>query len=200
MKFKVFKGYQGLGDLTTRYARYASIVFLVPITITSALAHEPFNAEELQWLKLKPIVYFSIHEKNAIHLRPGDGKESAGTYHQLLNQLQQHTQQQYLAVWRKGDDDGLKDISQGNVDFIIDPPYDWLLHHSASPFDSILAKTIHSPSVLPSATPLFIDKTVFIFSFTLVLISLALAYWIWNLKQLHRGQVGMVQNLVKQKS
>ena len=199
MKFKAFIGHLRLGDLNANCAGCASIVFLVLSTFTSALAHEPFNAEELQWLKLKPIVHFSIHEKNAIHLHPGDGKESAGAYHQLLSQLQQHTQQQYLAVWRKGDDDGLKDISQGKVDFIIDPPYAWLLHHSASPFDSILAKTIHSPSDLPSDTPLFIDQTVFIFSFTLVLISLALAYWIWSLKQLHRGQVGMVQNLVKQK-
>ena len=199
MKFKALIGYQRLGYLTTGFAGTVPIVFLLLSTFTSALAHEPFNAEELQWLKLKPIVYFSIHEKNAIHLHPGDGKESVGTYRQLLNQLQQHTQQQYLAVWRRGDDDGLKDISQGKVDFIIDPPYAWLLHHSASSFDSILAKTIHSPSVSPSATPFFTDKTIFIFCFTLALISLTLVYWIWSLKQQHRGQAGIVQSLVKQK-
>lgn len=199
MKIQVLMGRQGLVCLSANYAWLISLAFLLLSSVTSALAHDPFNTEELQWLKLKPIVHFSIHEKNAMHLHPGDSKEPAGAYHQLLTQLQQHTQQQYLAVWRKGDDDGLKDISQGKVDFIIDPPYAWLLHHSASPFDSILAKTIHGPLVSHSAAPAFTDQALLIVGFTFVLISLTLVYWIWNLKKQHRGQAGIVQNLVDQK-
>ena len=184
------------------YASLFQLVFAVIFLLsglTSALAHDPFNADETQWIKSKPIVRFSIHEKNALQLHPGDGKESAGSFHQLLNQLRGHTQQQYQALWRKGADDGLSDLSQGKVDFIIDPPYAWLVHHSASPLDSILVKTILHTSPQHAPAGLVGHQLVFIISFVLTLLSLALAYWIWSLKQLHRGQASIVKNLVEQK-
>jgi two-component system sensor histidine kinase EvgS len=68
------------------------------------------------------VVRFSIHEKYAPYLNPSSERQSAAPFMALLSKIEGCTRQQYVPVWRKTDQEGLKQLSKGEVDFIIDPP------------------------------------------------------------------------------
>ena len=82
----------------------------------------PFSAAEQSWIDAHPIVRFSIHEKYAPYLAQSNNREGTGPFKALLSQIEECTHQQYLPVWRKTDLEGLRQLSKGEVDFIIDPP------------------------------------------------------------------------------
>lgn len=91
--------------------------------IYTGLAHAgPFSASEQSWIDAHPVVRFSIHEKYAPYLNPSSDRQGAAPFIALLSKMQECTRQQYLPVWRKTDQEGLKQLGKGEVDFIIDPP------------------------------------------------------------------------------
>jgi two-component system sensor histidine kinase EvgS len=91
--------------------------------IYTGLAHAgPFSALEQSWIDAHPVVRFSIHEKYAPYLNPSDHRPGAAPFMALLSKIQECTRQQYLPVWRKTDQEGLKQLGKGEVDFMIDPP------------------------------------------------------------------------------
>lgn len=92
---------------------YCSTVFAHHIELSTA---------EQAWIKSKPVVYFSIHEKHAPYLLPLDQSEVIGVYQALLNALYQQTQQQYKPVWRSSDANLTQLLSTQSIDFVIDPP------------------------------------------------------------------------------
>lgn len=83
---------------------------------------EPFNATEKLWIDANPIVRFSIHEKYAPYLSESGNLGKAGVFKGLLSKLEGCTRQQFVPVWRKSDQDGLRQLADGEVKFIIDPP------------------------------------------------------------------------------
>jgi two-component system sensor histidine kinase EvgS len=82
----------------------------------------PFSAAEQSWIDAHPIVRFSIHEKYAAYLAASNNPIGSGPFKALLEKIEECTRQQYVPVWRKTDSEGLKQLSKGEVDFIIDPP------------------------------------------------------------------------------
>jgi two-component system sensor histidine kinase EvgS len=91
--------------------------------IYGGLVHAgPFSAVEQSWIDAHPVVRFSIHEKYAPYLAESNKGYSAGPFRALLAKMEECTRQQYVPVWRKLDSEGLKQLSKGEVDFIIDPP------------------------------------------------------------------------------
>ena len=80
-----------------------------------------FSPKEQWWIDAHPVVHFSIHEKYAPYLNSSkDGKH--GVFQAVLTSLGKFTQQQYLPRWRSTDQEGLHQLANGEVDFIIDPP------------------------------------------------------------------------------
>ena len=79
------------------------------------------SSTEQQWIDAHPVVRFSIHEKYAPYLEVNEWGE-AGVFHNLLSKLGQFTKQEFLPKWRKSDQEGLRQLANGEVDFIIDPP------------------------------------------------------------------------------
>ena len=91
--------------------------------ISTGLVHAgPFSTAEQSWIDAHPVVRFSIHEKYAPYLNPSSQQQGAAPFMALLSKMEECTRQQYLPVWRKTDQDGLKQLDKGEVDFIIDPP------------------------------------------------------------------------------
>ena len=91
--------------------------------IYTGLAHAgPFSASEQLWIDAHPVVRFSIHEKYAPYLNLSSKQQGAAPFMALLSKMEECTQQQYVPVWRKSDQEGLKQLGKGEVDFIIDPP------------------------------------------------------------------------------
>jgi len=91
--------------------------------IYAGLAHAgSFSTAEQSWIDAHPVVRFSIHEKYAPYLNPSSDQQSAAPFMALLSKIEECTRQQYLPVWRKTDQEGLKQLNKGEVDFIIDPP------------------------------------------------------------------------------
>ena len=82
----------------------------------------PFSASEQSWIDAHPVVRFSIHEKYAPYLNQTNQQEGTAPFKALISKIEECTRQQYVAVWRKSDQEGLKQLSKGEVDFIIDPP------------------------------------------------------------------------------
>jgi two-component system, NarL family, sensor histidine kinase EvgS len=80
-----------------------------------------FNPIEQRWIDAHPIVRFSIHEKYAPYLEVNERGES-GVFYGLLSKLGEFTKQEFLPKWRKTDQEGLWQLANGEVDFIIDPP------------------------------------------------------------------------------
>ena len=76
---------------------------------------------EQRWIDAHPVVRFSIHEKYAPYLEVNERGES-GVFNALLQKLSQFTKQEFLPKWRKSDQEGLQQLINGEVDFIIDPP------------------------------------------------------------------------------
>ena len=81
-----------------------------------------FSATEQLWIDAHPIVRFSIHEKYLSYLAPSNHSQEAGVFRSLLDKFAECTRQKFLPVWRKTDQEGLRQLSKGEVDFIIDPP------------------------------------------------------------------------------
>jgi len=93
------------------------------IWVITSLAHaEPFSAVEQSWIDAHPVVRFSIHEKYAPYLRDSSDPKRVGVFKSLLSKLAECTRQQYIPVWRNSDQEGLRQLNEGKVDFIIDPP------------------------------------------------------------------------------
>jgi two-component system, NarL family, sensor histidine kinase EvgS len=89
----------------------------------TSLAHAgPFSAAEQSWIDAHPIVRFSIHEKYAPYLAQSHHSQEVGVFRNLLSTMEACTSQQFLPIWRKTDYEGLRQLSKGEVDFIIDPP------------------------------------------------------------------------------
>jgi two-component system sensor histidine kinase EvgS len=118
----------------------------------------PFNPTEQRWIDAHPVVRFSIHEKYAPYLETNERGES-GVFHSLLSKLSEFTKQEFLPKWRKTDQEGLQQLANGEVDFIIDPPVlddDYLKFGSLSEavfwgHDAILTKrTKNDPPIEPS--------------------------------------------------
>ena len=99
---------------------FFALFFLLNGVLSNAYANL-FSAAEQRWIDAHPVVHFSIHEKYAPYLRTGENGES-GVFHSLLSKLSDHTKQEFLPKWRKSDREGLRQLSNGEVDFIIDPP------------------------------------------------------------------------------
>ena len=100
----------------------ARITFLILIygAMSNSYANLPTPIEQ-RWIDAHPVVHFSIHEKYAPYLEINEKGES-GVFHNLLSKLSQFTQQEFLPKWRKSDHEGLQQLVNGEVDFIIDPP------------------------------------------------------------------------------
>jgi two-component system, NarL family, sensor histidine kinase EvgS len=77
---------------------------------------------EQNWVDAHPVVRFSIHEKYAPYLRSGKDLQEMGVFRALISQLSERTQQEFIPIWRKTDQEGLQQLINGEVDFIIDPP------------------------------------------------------------------------------
>lgn len=82
----------------------------------------PFSEAEKSWIDAHPVVKFSIHEKYAPYLYESTNTLDAGVFKSLLAKMQECTRQEFVPVWRSSDQDGLKQLATGEVDFIIDPP------------------------------------------------------------------------------
>ena len=80
------------------------------------------NKAERQWIDAHPEVRYSIHEKYAPYLQEGDSKNPPGVFHVLLKKMGEHTGQEFIPRWRKTDHEGLRQLANGEVDFMIDPP------------------------------------------------------------------------------
>jgi two-component system sensor histidine kinase EvgS len=80
-----------------------------------------FNSTEQRWIDAHPEVHFSIHEKYAPYLEINEQGQS-GVFHALLSKLGEFTKQKFLPKWRKSDHEGLRQLANGEVDFVIDPP------------------------------------------------------------------------------
>ena len=90
---------------------------------STAFAHHiELTPAEKEWIKAKPVVYFSIHEQHAPYLAPLDGNGQVGVYQSLINVLSEQTQQQYQAIWRSNDADLIQLLNEKTIDFVIDPP------------------------------------------------------------------------------
>jgi two-component system sensor histidine kinase EvgS len=106
---------------TTAFGRIACSAVL--LYCSTAFAHHiELTLAEQAWIKAKPVVYFSIHEKHAPYLLPLDQSGAVGVYQSLLDTLSQQTQQQYQPIWRTNDADLAKLLSKQSIDFVIDPP------------------------------------------------------------------------------
>jgi two-component system sensor histidine kinase EvgS len=101
-----------------RFIIYAVFLSLPLASEASAIS---FSSEEQRWIDAHPVVRFSIHEKYAPYLQHNDGRES-GVFYKFLNRLGEYTQQEFVPRWRKTDQEALRQLVNGEVDFIIDPP------------------------------------------------------------------------------
>ena len=77
---------------------------------------------EQRWIDQHPIVHFSIHEKYAPYLQAGKNNENSGVFYRILKKLGQFTGQEFSPKWRKTEQEGLNQLANGEVNFIIDPP------------------------------------------------------------------------------
>lgn len=82
----------------------------------------PFSDTEKSWIDARPIIKFSIHEKYAPYLNSTGSLKEAGVFKSLLTKMQECTGQEFIPIWRNSDQDVLRQLAVGEVDFIIDPP------------------------------------------------------------------------------
>jgi len=80
------------------------------------------NSAEQRWIDENPVVHFSIHEKYAPYLQAEQDKKKSGVFYKLLKKLGESTGQEFLPRWRKTEQEGLHQLANGEVNFIIDPP------------------------------------------------------------------------------
>lgn len=98
------------------------IMVLCGLSVSGPAHALTLSPAEQRWIDAHPIVHFSIHEKYAPYLQAQSTHESAGVFHLLLEKLSTYTQQEFRPKWRSSEKEGLEQLSQGEVDFIIDPP------------------------------------------------------------------------------
>ena len=82
----------------------------------------PMDQVEQRWIDAHPEVRFSIDEKYTSYLQAGDHKNEPGVFYVFLKKLSADTGQEFIPHWRKTDQEGLSQLANGEVDFIIDPP------------------------------------------------------------------------------
>ena len=90
--------------------------------VSGAVYANTINKAEQQWIDAHPVVRFSIHEKYASYLQEKNGKIPPGVFHTLLKKMGELTGQEFIPKWRKNDHEGLRQLANGEVDFMIDPP------------------------------------------------------------------------------
>jgi two-component system sensor histidine kinase EvgS len=98
-------------------------VFLICLLVSNTASAQFLSPEEQVWIDAHPIVRFSIHEKYAPYLDDGASSGTSGVFHALLKRLSQFTNQEFMPIWRETDAEGLQQLANGDVDFIIDPPH-----------------------------------------------------------------------------
>ena len=125
----------------------------------------PLSATEQRWIDAHPIVRFSIHEKYAPYLYQGKNQNDQGVFRALLSLLEQRTQQVFIPAWRKTDQEGLQQLANGEVDFIIDPPADeaFLRFGSLSEaifwgHDAVLTKTSRAEQALHPSNVAYFER------------------------------------------
>ena len=82
----------------------------------------PLGKAEQGWIDAHPEVHFSIHEKYASYLQTGDHKNEPGVFYVFLKKLNELTGQEFIPRWRSNDKEGMEQLANGEVAFIIDPP------------------------------------------------------------------------------
>jgi len=91
--------------------------------VANGMTHEKkMSQAEQRWIDQHPIVHFSIHEKYAPYLQAGKNNENAGVFYGLLKKLGEFTGQKFSPKWRKTEQEGLQQLANGEVNFMIDPP------------------------------------------------------------------------------
>jgi two-component system, NarL family, sensor histidine kinase EvgS len=101
---------------------FVKAVFSCGLLFCEAVHAASISSAEQHWIDAHPIVHFSIHEKYAPYLLEGEDAGSQGVFHKILQKLSEYTQQEFRPKWRKTEQEGLKQLANGEVDFIIDPP------------------------------------------------------------------------------
>ena len=81
----------------------------------------PFNAHEKEWIDANPVIHFSIHEKYAPYLNAPNHSTGGGVFQSLLLKFEECTRQKLIPKWRSSEQEGLTQLSKGEVQFIIDP-------------------------------------------------------------------------------
>ena len=101
---------------------FAKAIFSYGLLFCGAVHATSISSAEQRWIDAHPIVRFSIHEKYAPYLVGGEDISSHGVFYKILQKLSEYTQQEFHPKWRKTEQEGLKQLASGEVDFMIDPP------------------------------------------------------------------------------
>ena len=135
--------------------------------ISSGVLHAMnLSPAEQRWIDAHPVVHFSIHEKYAPYLENQPGRGTAGVFNGLLQKLGNFTQQEFRPKWRRSEQEGLKQLSSGEVDFMIDPPTmndDYLRFGSLSEAifwgqDAVVTRTDRASSMISPANIAYFDR------------------------------------------
>jgi two-component system sensor histidine kinase EvgS len=106
-----------------RFIACAALLICPLTNLANGMTHEKkMSLVEQRWIDQHPIVHFSIHEKYAPYLQAGKNNENSGVFYGILKKLGEFTGQEFSPKWRKTEQEGLKQLVNGEVNFIIDPP------------------------------------------------------------------------------
>jgi two-component system sensor histidine kinase EvgS len=106
-----------------RFIVCASLLICPLFNEANGMTHEKkMSPIEQRWIDQHPIVHFSIHEKYAPYLQTGKNHEQSGVFYGLLKKLGEFTGQEFSPRWRKTEQEGLQQLANGEVNFMIDPP------------------------------------------------------------------------------
>ena len=133
---------------------------------SGALHAMTLSPAEQRWIDAHPVVHFSIHEKYAPYLENQPGRGTAGVFNGLLQKLGNFTQQEFRPKWRRSEQEGLKQLSSGEVDFMIDPPTmndDYLRFGSLSEAifwgqDAVVTRSDRASSTISPANIAYFDR------------------------------------------
>jgi two-component system, NarL family, sensor histidine kinase EvgS len=150
-----------------RFIVCASLSLCLKLFLGGGDAHAfEIDKAEQRWIDAHPKVHFSIHEKYAPYLWEGDSNNESGVFHIFLRKLTDLTGQEFVPRWRKDDHEALKQLANGEVDFIIDPPVlndEYLQFGSLSEAifwgqDVLLTKNVESSNSIRSNKVAFFDR------------------------------------------
>jgi len=100
-----------------------SLLICSLLNVGNGAAHaNSVSPAEQRWIDQHPTVHFSIHEKYAPYWQSQMGGGNSGIFYGLLKKLGEFTGQEFSPKWRKTEQEGLLQLENGEVDFIIDPP------------------------------------------------------------------------------